>query len=615
MQVPSSEDLASRTVPESCGAYREVCREALTGVSIGQPLSCETSNQGADAINAAEGNTRESVHASSLPALRGPRPWHVDKLLVDGNREISSLARGAISTTGPRREGEEPKPMMYGMEKSDPFVVAKKSANRPETGKRQSMLKSDAESMEPREGAKGNTVLLNKRRTQSRISVSQRIGRVRKVARERKQEKFTSLLHHLDEAMLLTAYHGLKRNAAPGVDRVTWQEYGENLESNLTDLHRRVQSGTYRAQPSRRRYIPKADGRSRPLGIASLEDKLVQRGVVEVLNAIYEEDFKGFSYGFRPKRSQHDALDALATGITRTKVNWILDADISRFFDTVDHSWLIRFVEHRIGDARVIRLIKQWLEAGYLEEGVVKASEEGTPQGSVISPLLANIYLHYVFDLWAHQWRKGNARGAVMMIRYADDLVCGFGHKEDAERFLADLRARLEKFGLSLHPEKTRLVEFGRFAVRDRKRRGLGKPETFDFLGFTHMASHTRQGYFQLKRKSRRDRMQAKLRELKEELRRRMHQPIPEQGQWLSRVVTGYFAYHAVPTNITSLGSFRSVVVSLWRRTLRYRSQKDRTTWERIRKIAQDWLPRPSILHPWPEARFAANYPRWKPGA
>lgn len=337
--------------------------------------------------------------------------------------------------------------------------------------------------------------------------------------------------------------------------------------------------------------------------------------LVEVLNAIYEKDFVGFSYGFRPRRGQHDALDALATAITRTKVSWILDADIRSFFDSVSHDWLVRFVEHRVGDPRVIRLLCKWLKAGVMENGAITPTEAGTPQGAVASPLLANVYLHYVFDLWAQRWRQHHAHGSVIFVRYADDIVCGFEHEADAQRFHAALQQRMERFALSLHPDKTRLIEFGRFAATNRARRGLGKPETFDFLGFTHICGRSRKGLFQLKRKTRRDRMRAKLRAIKEELRRRLHEPIPQQGQWLGQVVRGYFAYHAVPTNIASLSAFRYHVEHLWRRALLRRSQKDRTTWSRIGALAADYLPVPRILHPWPDARFAVTHPRWEPGA
>jgi RNA-directed DNA polymerase len=367
----------------------------------------------------------------------------------------------------------------------------------------------------------------------------------------------------------------------------------------------------YRALPVRRKFIPKpGTDKQRPLGIAALEDKIVQRAVVTVLNAIYEEDFLGFSYGFRPGRGQHDALDALSVAIGDTPVNWILDADTRSFFDEIDQKWLVRFLEHRVGDERVIRLVRKWLKAGVLEEGQWSVSETGTPQGAVASPLLANVYLHYVFDLWAKQWRKREARGNVVFVRYADDVVVGFEHESDARRFWDAMRQRFEQFGLELHGEKTRLLEFGRHAAAQRKRRGLGKPETFTFLGFIFICGRTRSGAFQLQRKTRGDRMRAKLREVKQQLRRRMHEAIPLQGQWLKAVVTGFFAYHAVPTNSRALGAFRHHVTDLWRRTLRRRSQKDRLTWERMAKIADAWLPKPRILHPWPSERFAVKHPR-----
>jgi group II intron reverse transcriptase/maturase len=453
------------------------------------------------------------------------------------------------------------------------------------------------------------------RRTQSRESVSQGLDRVRKATQQKKKERFTALLHYVTVDRLADAFSSLKREVAPGVDGTTWQSYKQDLEANLTRLHEQVHRGTYRALPSRRRYIPKPDGRQRPLGIAALEDKIVQRAVVQVLNAIYEEDFLGFSYGFRPGRGQHDALDALAVGITSTKGNWIVDADIAGFFDAVSHEWLIRFVEHRVGDGRILRLIRKWLKAGVMEDGNLVPTEAGTPQGAVISPLLANIYLHYAFDLWADQWRKHHAKGQIIVLRYADDIVIGFQHERDAKRFMEEMRLRLEKFALSLHPEKTRLIEFGRYAARDRKARGLGKPETFHFLGFTHICSRSRRGVFQLKRQTRRDRMRARLRAIKEELRRRMHEPIPLQGKWLGHVVRGYFAYHAVPTNSRCLGAFRHYVVDLWRRSLAQRSQRDRTTWNRMAKLAAEFLPLPRILHPWPSVRFAVKHPRWEPGA
>jgi len=474
---------------------------------------------------------------------------------------------------------------------------------------------SAAESVERRAGAKGNASQQSTCRAQSRESVTQALERVRKVARERKKERFTSLLHHISPELLGDAFGELKQNAAPGVDGLTCEAYEADLERKLEDLHSRVHRGAYRATPSRRVYIPKADGRQRPLAVAALEDKIVQRATATVLNAIYEEDFLGFSYGFRPGRGAHDAMDALCVGITSRKVNFILDADIRSFFDTVSQEWLIRFVEHRIGDPRIIRLIRKWLKAGVLEDGVVSVSARGTGQGAVISPLLANVYLHYALDLWADRWRRREATGDMIIVRYADDFIVGFQHEIDARRFLEALRGRFEEFALSLHPDKTRPIEFGRLAAANRERRGLGKPETFRFLGFTFICSKTRRGRFQIKRKTRRDRMQAKLQAIKRELRERMHQPIPIQGKWLAQVVAGYFNYHAVPTNSQVLEAFRDEVTKRWRRTLRRRSQKASLTWERMRQLANDWLPKPRVLHPWPERRFAVTHPRWEPYA
>ncbi len=328
--------------------------------------------------------------------------------------------------------------------------------------------------------------------------------------------------------LLRDSYYALKRQAAPGVDGVTWQEYETGLEGRLTDLHNRVHRGAYRAQPSRRVYIPKADGRQRPLGIAALEDKIVQQAVVTILNQIYEVDFKGFSYGFRPGRSPHQALDALTVGIQRKRVNWVLDADIRGFFDNMSHEWTMKFVEHRVADRRILRLIQKWLKAGVSEDGQWSESKVGTPQGAVVSPLLANVYLHYVFDLWIEAWRQKVATGDVIVVRYADDLVVGFENRTEAERFLEAFRERLAKFGLELHPEKTRLIEFGRFAAQDREKRGEGKPETFTFLGFTHYCGKRRSnGAFIVWRKTAKKRMVAKLQAIKAELRLRMHERMP----------------------------------------------------------------------------------------
>jgi len=428
------------------------------------------------------------------------------------------------------------------------------------------------------------------------------------VARTDKEARFTALLHHVDVERLRAAYRALNPRAATGVDGITWHEYGQDLEANLQDLHARVHRGSYRAKPSRRVYIPKPDGRQRPLGVAALEDKILQRAVVEVLNAVYGQDFLGFSYGFRPGRSPHDALDALAAGIMRKRVNWVLDLDFRDYFSSLDHRWLERFLEHRIADPRVLRLIKKWMAAGVIEEGSWTAFDEGVPQGASASPLLANIYAHYVFDLWAHQWRRRHAHGDVVIVRFADDGVVAFEHREDAERFWADLRDRLATFGLELNAEKTRLIEFGRHAARNREARGLGKPETFQFLGFTHICGKTRKtGRFKLKRITDRKRVRAKLHLLKGEMRRRMHLPIPEQGRWLASVLRGHYQYYAVPDNSEALNAFRKGLIRHWLRSLRRRSQRTTVTWERMWRLADRWLPQPRILHPWPEQRFAVT--------
>jgi group II intron reverse transcriptase/maturase len=491
---------------------------------------------------------------------------------------------------------------MHGPEKSDPVVVAGKPANK--------AGRPAAERVERRAGTKGNADQQSTRRAQDRESVSQALGRIRTAARRGKRERFTSLLHHISPEMLRTAFHALKRDAAPGVDGMTWETYEQDLDRRVEGLHARAQSGAYRAQPSRRSHIPKEDGSKRPLAVPALEDKIVQRAVAAVLNAIYEEDFLGFSYGFRPGRGQHDALDALHVGINSRNVNFILDADIRSFFTEVSQGWVVRLLEHRIGDRRIPRLVQKWLRAGVLEDEVVTTEERGTGQGLVISPLLATVYLHYVFDLWAERWRRREATGDMIMVRYADDIVVGFQHEGEARRFRDAMRERLRMFSLSLHPEKTRLIEFGRFAAQNRERRGLGKPETFKFLGFVHICGKSLRGDFQIRRKSRRDRMSAKLREIKDALRQRLHVPIPEVGKWLAQIVAGYFAYHAVPTNSPALSAFRYHVVVLWHRQLCRRSQRAHVAWERMAKLADEFLPKPRILHPWPRARFAVRHPR-----
>jgi RNA-directed DNA polymerase len=483
--------------------------------------------------------------------------------------------------------------------KSDRSVVPVKPANKAEG------RPSAAEPVEGRGLAKGNSNQQNRSRTPSRSDLHSALDRVRQAARGDKGLRFTALWHHVyDVRRLRAAYHRLKRNAAPGVDGQTWEQYGQNLEEHLRDLSDRLRRGAYRAKPVRRVYIPKPDGRQRPIGIPVLEDKIVQRATTEVLEAIYETDFKGFSYGFRPGRSPHRALDAVAVGIKWRKVNWVLDADIRGFFDAIDHGWLVKFVEHRIADRRVVRHIQKWLKAGVLEDGSRVEVETGTPQGGSISPLLANIYLHYVFDLWADWWRKHHARGEVILVRYADDFVVGFQHRTDAERFLNELRERFAAFNLELHADKTRIIEFGRFATERRDERGDGKPPTFNFLGFTHICGKNSLGEFMVVRQTMAPRMRAKLKALKQSLWRRLHWPVAETGAWLRTVLSGHYRYFAVPHNRQALKAFHYAVARLWHRTLRRRSQTVRLNWTRMARLVRLYLPNPRIVHPYPERRL-----------
>lgn len=489
--------------------------------------------------------------------------------------------------------------MMHEGGKSDSPIVPGKPPNK--------AAEAAAEVVEGRGLAKGSLPKRNASRTLSRIDVQSALGRVRQAARREGKQRFTALLHHVyDVERLRAAYGALRREAAAGVDGETWRHYGEALEENLQDLSGRLKRGAYRAKPVRRVYIPKADGRQRPLGVPALEDKIVQRAVVEVLNAIYETDFLGFSYGFRPGRSPHQALDALAVGIWRKKVNWVLDADIRGFFDTLDHGWLVKFIEHRIGDRRVVRLIQKWLRAGVLEDGKRTLSEVGTVQGGSISPLLANVYLHYVFDLWVQRWRRKQARGDVVVVRFADDFVVGFEHRGEAEQFLYELRQRFARFGLELHPQKTRLIEFGRDAAKNRQERGEGKPETFNFLGFTHICGRTSEGRFTVLRQTMRKRWRAKLEELKGELKRRMHLPVPEVGSYLRSVILGHIRYYGVPMNTERIRAFRWAVGRLWWRVLRRRSQNNRLSWERMERYINRWFPPARVCHPYPLARLGA---------
>jgi RNA-directed DNA polymerase len=519
---------------------------------------------------------------------------------MDENREISSAP--SADCEGRSVKAQSRTTDMHVLEKSDCAVLP---VNRPNKGGQ--LL---AEAGEGRAQMKENIDQPHMLLTQSGKGMSQGLDGVRKAARERKQERFTALLHHLSVDLLRDSFYALKRQASPGVDGVTWQEYETGLEDRLVDLHSRVHRGAYRAQPSRRVYIPKADGRQRPLGIAALEDKIVQQAVVTILNQIYEVDFKGFSYGFRPGRSPHQALDALSVGITRKKVNWMLDADIRGFFDNLSHEWAVKFIEHRVADRRIIRLIQKWLKAGVSEDGQWSETSKGTPQGAVVSPLIANVYLHYCFDLWADVWRRKVAKGDVIIVRYADDLALGFQYRADAMRFLEDVKERFAKFGLELHQEKTRLIEFGRYAARDRQQRGAGKPETFNFLGFTHYCGRRHKtDTFTVGRITAKKRMVAKLKAIKVELRRRMHARPCEVGAWLRKVVTGYYQYHAVPGNLRQLSTFRQRVNRLWYQVLASRSQRARKRWELLTPLFERWIPRPKVLHPYPDARFYATHP------
>jgi RNA-directed DNA polymerase len=487
--------------------------------------------------------------------------------------------------------------MMHDPGKSDRSVVSPNPPNNP--------AEPGAEVGERRERPKGNSPERHASRTQGRTDAPSALERVRQAAKRDRKQRFTALLHHVyDLTRLRAGYDALKRTAAPGVDGETWRHYGEHLDDHLQDLSERLKRGAYRAQPVRRAYIPKTDGRLRPLGVPALEDKIVQRAVVDVLNAMYETEFLGFSYGFRPRRSPHDALDALSVGLMTKKVNWVLDADIRGFFDTLDHGWLIRFLEHRVADRRIVRLILTWLRAGVLEEGQRIQSEVGTVQGGSISPLLANLYLHYVFDLWVHRWRQREARGTVVVVRFADDFVVGFEHRGEAERFLAELRERFARFGLALQPEKTRLIEFGRYATERRRARGLGKPETFNFLGFTHCCAKTRKGGFTVLRQTMRQRWQAKLQAVKLELRRRLHLPIPEVGAYLRAVVRGHVNYYGVPMNAPAITSFHRAIGRVWRRILQRRSQTARVPWSRMERLIRRWLPPARVCHPYPLVRF-----------
>lgn len=523
---------------------------------------------------------------------------------LHGNREIPEGDQ-LLSRAGSVGEGQWPNAQRDCTSgKSDGGIVSMRRMNK---GKQPgSSGETLAEFVEKSPSAKGNLVQTTVTSTQRLESSSLGLDRVREKARRDKNLQFTNLLHHIDINRLHDAYLALNQKASVGVDDVTWKEYGEGLHTRLDTLLYQIHSGRYRAKASKRIWIPKSDGRKRPIGIAAVEDKIVQQALVEVLQVIYEEDFLGFSYGARPNRSQHNALDAVYVAITQRKVSWILDADICGFYDNIEHDWLLKFIEHRIADRRVLRLVKKMLKAGVSEAGEWSKTEVGTPQGAVISPLLANIYLHYALDLWVDWWRKHQARGEVYIVRYADDFVVGFQYQSDALRFHAELQTRMGKFGLELHGDKTRLMEFGRFALADRKNRGEKKPETFDFLGFTHICSKCRKkGKFKLLRKTISKRLRSKIKEVCHLLHRHRHKPIVEQGKWLRSVVQGYFNYHAVPGNRKAMDSFRTQIGHGWLRALRRRSQKGRSlTWERMQRQMMKWIPTARVLHPYPNQRL-----------
>jgi RNA-directed DNA polymerase len=490
-------------------------------------------------------------------------------------------------------------------------IVPKRPANK-------GRVPRPAELVEGRELTKENTEQSLLDRTQSRNSDgtplearSRGLRGVREAARRERRQKFTSLLHHITPELLRASFFELRKQAAPGIDGEMWHDYAIDLERRIKDLHERIHRGAYRAKPSKRSYIPKPEGGMRPLGIAALEDKIVQQAARTVLECIYEQDFLGFSYGYGPGRSSHQALDALFVGISRRKVNWIIDADIRGFFDNIRHHWLMKFVEHRIADRRMLRLLKKWLRAGVSEDDEWSPTKVGTPQGAVISPLFANVFLHYVLDLWIHGWRKRQAKGEVIIVRYADDFVIGFREESDARRCLAALGERLAKFDLALHPEKTRLIEFGRYAEERRAKRGDGPPETFDFLGFTHISGKTLEGEFTIHRRTSRKKFQAKLAELKEVLLRRRHDDLARVGEWLQSVYRGWCQYYAVPGNCERLQQFRAAIQVMWLRNLQRRSQRGRRlTWTKFSKLCKRWLPTPKILHPYPSVRFACHHPR-----
>jgi RNA-directed DNA polymerase len=610
MKEPYEKGPANRLGPASCAGDGNIAGVAGTGVHAGQVLTSEITTPACRPCPDMGKATRQlTLFGESAGDAAESETLCMCGTFQHGNRETPETSSPASAASGPG-DGERWEKVsdqashVYVSGESDDLVVPEKQANK-------ASPTVAAESVEGRGSTKGNALQQATVRTQRRNFVSFGLCGVREAARRDKRMRFTALLHHLTPELLLSSFLDLKRQAAPGIDGLMWQDYAEHLETRIPDLHDQIHRGTYRAQPSKRTWIPKADGRQRPLGLAAVEDKIVQQATKTVLECVYEADFLGFSYGYRPGRGGHNTLDALWVGLTSKKVNWVLDADIRGFFDAIDHEWLLKFVQHRIADRRILRLLRKWLRAGVSENGQWSETKVGTPQGSVISPLLANVFLHYVFDLWIEDWRKRHAAGDVIVVRYADDFVIGFQHRSDAERCLGELRERFCKFGLELHPEKTRLIEFGRFAAERRAHRGQGKPETFNFLGFTHISGKTRKGAFTIQRKSIAKKMRAKLQELKAILDRRLHEKVSVTGRWLRSVVQGWFNYHAVPGNFPCLDQFLTEVQQLWRRALRRRSQRGRRwNWKRLQSLFRRWLPKPKILHPYPNQRFAVTHPR-----
>ncbi len=605
MKVRHREGVAIRPDPESCGGAREGVVEALTGESAGQPLSREIKQSGAPTLlSEAEGHTDEGATRESSAGPTRSKTLSMRRSSLHRNWEISLAPAEQLAGGSEKADGRTPD--IDADEKSDACVVPMNDPNKGAASK-----PAPSEGPEGRRAAKSNAAQPPAPRTQRRSRASMGLDGVREAARAHKaagkEVRFTALMHHITPQLLIDSFMKLKKSAAAGVDGVQWRDYEEGLIERIERLWDAVQSGRYRALPSRRVYIPKADGRQRPLGIAALEDKIVQQSVVTILTPLYETDFLGFSYGFRPGRNQHQALDALWMGFHWRRVNWVLDADIKAFFDTVDHDWMLRFLEHRIADRRVLRLIRKWLTAGVVEDGKRTDVKVGTPQGAVISPLLANIYLHYVFDLWMQRWRHREAKGEVIVVRYADDSVAGFESKADVERFLEALKERFAKFGLALNEEKTRVLEFGRFAAQHCARRGLRRPKTFDFLGFTHICGVTRTNRrFTVMRLTSSKRIRATLKALRQTLNRRKHEPIPVIGKWLRRVVQGYFNYHAVPGNSWRLSTFRKEVARAWMHALRRRGQHGRLPWARFRRYVARYVPLVRVLHPYPNQRFAS---------